>query len=146
MSIPAPLGWKELQLGCFAHIINIASTKVIKAIGDYYRRKGPANNAPPPFEGIDVDPNHDIAARDPIALCRTLVTAIRASGKRRAKFNELVLSGNRYGEWSLEPLELLCNVPTCWDSVFFMIKRVVYLRKVCPHIPQSTVSHSSVGN
>lgn len=131
--LPAPLDAQELQLGCFAHIINISSTKVIKAVEDHFVAGGTANSALWPEEGDSDNEDPTVAARNPVSRCCTLVTAIRASGKQRAKFADIITTGTKYNEWKLEPLELLRDVLTRWDSTFLMIQRVVQLRKVCYH-------------
>jgi hypothetical protein len=82
-------------------------------------------------------------ARDPIALCRAVVRVIRASGQRRERFKQVILNGNQQKHWLgnvklrdpsgqtrvekgivvLPVNELLRDVRTRWDSVYFMIRR-----------------------
>jgi hypothetical protein len=77
---------------------------------------------------------------DPIALGHSIVRVIRSSRQRRDAFQELILTGNeklwfkvkkgpRSIEVQLEKLQLLRDVRTRWDSVYYMLCR---LRELCP--------------
>ena len=78
--------------------------------------------------------------RNPIALCRSTVRAIRASGTRRDQFQKIIYDGNKE-RWFKSPRnskeiinlpekQLLHDVKTRWDSVFKMIRRFRELRPV----------------
>jgi hypothetical protein len=75
---------------------------------------------------------------DPIALGRQTVKAIRASGLRRDAFTHIIKSHNSndlfkvQGEVVKVPEhQLLRDVATRWDSVYFMINRLRAMRVVC---------------
>ena len=87
-----------------------------------------------PFRHWDRDHQtyEEALACDPIALCCSTVCAIRASGKRRNHFNEIICDGNAKG-WFRDPkdpeqviqlkqCELLRDVRTRWDSLYQMIR------------------------
>lgn len=73
-------------------------------------------------------------ARDPISLARSIIRSIRASGKRREMFDTLIKDGNEKGWYGciVPLLQLLQDVKTRWDSVFYMIQRLRLLRPVSP--------------
>lgn len=119
------------MIPCFPHVINIATTKVTKAIGAAYRNIATSQSPPHLVDATDDDPDHSLQSRDPIALSRALVTAVRASGKRRAELADVIRVGNEKGRWTLKQLQLIRDVPTRWDSVYSMIDRLIYLSAVC---------------
>jgi hypothetical protein len=78
-------------------------------------------------------------ACNPIALCHGAICAIHASGQCLDYFAELICDGNEKG-WFTAPanpdkiikvpqLQLLCDVRTCWDSIYFMIH---WCHAMCP--------------
>ena len=86
--------------------------------------------------------------RDPIAVCRDVVRIIRSSGQRREAFEELREQGNIKGWWGYtvdsegkkhpkvkERLQLLCDVRTRWDSLYYMIQRARINRGVSALLP-----------
>ena len=93
-----------------------------------------------------VDPHHhpeaqsfqEAAHRDPIALGRVVVCAVRASGQRRDHFLTVIRNGNLNKQFILgnrvevvvPELQLLRDVKTRWDSIFFMIRRLRIMRPV----------------
>ncbi|KIL54933.1 hypothetical protein M378DRAFT_182369 [Amanita muscaria Koide BX008] len=80
--------------------------------------------------------------RDVVVLCRNTVRAIRASGQRIERFENTIEVGNEK-EWFgvdkdgdpiiLKSLQLLRDVRTRWDSVYFMIQRFLQLRQAIEH-------------
>jgi hypothetical protein len=76
--------------------------------------------------------------RDPIALGRVVVRAVRASGQRRDHFLSVIRDGNLNKHFLLPngveivvpELQLLRDVKTRWDSIFFMISRLRIMRPV----------------
>jgi hypothetical protein len=107
----------DRQVMCFAHIIDLASGRVIRAVED--KSASETNN--------------------PIGLARTVVRSIRASGLRRDSFDEVVKNGNTK-KWfkagtppqvvQLKELQLLRQVRTRWDSVYNMVNRLREMRPV----------------
>jgi hypothetical protein len=84
------------------------------------------------------------AHKKPLSRLRVLIRALRASGKRREAFSESIREGNSKG-FFVDPeagqrgemksihvpeCNLLRDVDTRWDSVYYMIKRARILRPV----------------
>lgn len=126
---------------CFPHIINICSQHVIAALTKATRDSTDMETD----ENFPVAPNgeqtyQEACARDPIALGRNIVRVIRASGQRRDDFHNTIRNGNENKYFKdrndqpvqLPELELLHDVKTRWDSVYFMIMRLLKLRLVSP--------------
>jgi hypothetical protein len=96
------------------------------------------------FEAVDPHGNptsqtvEEAVKRDPIALGRVVVRSIRASGQRREHFLAVVREGNNrkhfilgtHVEIIVPELQLLRDVKTRWDSIFFMIRRLRVMRPV----------------
>lgn len=126
--------WSERRVMCFPHIINIATQAILQFIAKHYKQHGPPLNGPPPptplSDDEDDQDDHDVTCRDPIALCRHLINAIRASGKRREEFTDIVREGNRKGWFTVRDRQLLRDASTRWDSTLYMIRRFRELRKV----------------
>jgi hypothetical protein len=57
---------------------------------------------------------------------------LRSSGQRRDSFEQLIRDGNNNGWFgeTVEQLQLLRDVKTRWDSVYFMLRRLRELRLV----------------
>jgi hypothetical protein len=107
----------DRQIMCFAHVIDLASGHVVRAVeGD----------------------NTGSEMSNPIGLGRTVVRSIQASGLRCDSFNEVFKNGNAK-HWfksgtppkvtKIQPLQLLRQVCTRWDSVYYMVNR---LHEMCP--------------
>ena len=122
------------RITCFAHVVNLCSGRVIKDLPGAIVR----------YEEDDEKPSADTAAqmhggvRNPVKLARAVVRAIRASTARRDGFQKSIKEGNVNGWFvdangdvqKLEPLELLRDVRTRWDSVYKMLNRLRVLRPV----------------
>jgi hypothetical protein len=133
--------YKDNRIMCFPHIINICTSHVIESFTDIGLVDDQAGFDAKPLPCGATEQTYDEAVdRDPIALCRGTVRAIRASGVRRDFFDETVTHGNENRlfrspenpEETIEvpKLQLLHNVKTRWDSVFKMISRFSDLRPV----------------
>jgi hypothetical protein len=80
--------------------------------------------------------------RDPIGRARSLVRAIRASGKRRAAFAQCIADGNEKG-WFISgtrtvrvpQVNLLTDVETRWESEIFFLRRIWEPRLVSDRAP-----------
>ena len=91
-----------------------------------------------PHTHVDVQTFEAAVKRDPIALGRVVVRTIRASGQRRAHFKGVIRDGNARKHFFIgdrveivvPELELLRDVRTRWDSIFFMISRLRVMRPV----------------
>ena len=114
----------DRRIMCFPHIVNICCQHVLKKVTN---------------TGTTVGTD-----RDPIARARNIVCVLCSSGQRRDAFQNLIQDGNVRGWFQvdgesvqLRPLQLLRDVKTRWDSVYFMIKRLRELRPVCNYYSTS---------
>jgi hypothetical protein len=144
---------EDRRIMCFPHIVNICCQHTIKKFTDVALADAsePTPVAYPPSGNQSFE---DAVRCDPVALGRNIVRTLRSSGQRRDAFDDLIKDGNTKGWFqsgdppesvTLRPLQLLCDVKTRWDSVYFMIKRLRYLRPVsCTlfHLNQTDVIHS----
>ena len=79
--------------------------------------------------------------RDPIKRARRVVCILRSSDERKQGFMQVIDQGNESGWFKsadgevvmIPHLELLRDVRTRWDSVFYMIERLLALRPVSVH-------------
>jgi hypothetical protein len=127
-----------LYIRCFPHIINICCQHILAEFTDLKFNDDHEDFVPSNPHTSDV-PQTFLAAvkRDPIALGRGLVRAIRASGQRREHFANIIQEGNDKHHFTVglrtniqvPVLQLLRDVKTRWDSVYKMIER---LRVMCP--------------
>lgn len=124
---------------CFPHVMHICVTHVTKSFTDL-------DDTSVSEAWMDAFPGEeereayaDAVSSDPIALGRSMVRIIRASGLRRDEFMDIVKTGNSK-KWFKDPngniqlvpeLELLRDVKTRWDSTYAMINRLRALRPVC---------------
>jgi hypothetical protein len=130
---------RNRQVMCYAHVVDLSSGRVIQNLPgaiESYDESEP--NELPDTSSVDAAGAH---TRNPVALARAVVRAIRGSNTRRAAFQQCILDGNERktfydaGELvKVKPLQLLRDVRTRWDSVFFMLERLRELRPVCCHI------------
>jgi len=137
-----PFDAQDRNIMCFPHVTAICVTHVTEAFTDIALASDDAEysvaNAALPPADPERQTYEEAVARDPIALCRGAVCAIRASGKRRDHFCEIIRDGNDK-EWfknekgetiQIPNLELLRDVRTRWDSLYKMISRFRDLRQV----------------
>jgi len=126
---------------CFPHVINIC----VDHVTDKFTNKTLADdsaefNADFPPGDPDQQTFTEACNRNPIALCRSTVVGIRASGKRRDHLAEIIHDGNAKGWFrNLERLaeviqvksqELIRDVKTRWDALYKMIRRFREMRQV----------------
>lgn len=107
----------DRRIMCYVHIVNLSSGRVIRAASG----------------------GEDTPESNPIEHAHGVVRAIRVSGKRRDAFDEMVKLGNT-NKWfkvgnpakvvMLKELQLLQDVRTRWDSIFFMLNRLREMRPV----------------
>jgi len=124
---------------CFPHVVNICCQHIIKEftnieladIEEIRLTTLPNLTNTPSYE--------DAVKRDPVACGRNVVRILQSSGQRRDAFNDIIKDGNTKGWFrvgdppqviQLRPLQLLHDVKTRWDSVYFMIRRLRELRPV----------------
>ena len=140
---------KDRSIMCFEHVVNLCSGRVIdgltKALAD-----STADDwvAPPPPSLRGSQSYAEAVERDPVALGRAVVRAIRASGARRDAFDDVIKTGNEKGWFregtppnqrsiKVKQLQLLRDVSTRWDSVYYMLNRLREMRPVC--LPYNSV-------
>jgi len=120
----------DRRIMCFAHVINLCSGRAILAASD-----GDAND-----DGYDSS-DDAIVPSNPISRACAVVRVIRGSGQRRDAFDSTVKHGNKNGWFTkgessevtqVEPLQLLRDVRTRWDSVYHMLTRLLAMRPVSP--------------
>jgi hypothetical protein len=125
---------------CFPHVINVCSTHVIEGFTNIDLVDKEFDALLPPRDP-DCQSYDDAVTRDPIALCHCIIRAVRASGQRLDLFASIIRDGNEKG-WFISPtnsrqivkvpqLQLLRDVKTHWDSIYFMIHRCREMRLVC---------------
>lgn len=124
----------DRRIMCFAHIINLCSGRVLLGLGVTNVDEDGASS----FES-----DSDLVPSNPVARARAVVQVLRASGKRRDDFDKVIKDGNREGWFKqgqpsrvvqLKPLQLLRDVCTRWDSVYYMLNRIRQMRPVCLNI------------
>jgi len=125
----------DRRIMCFPHVINICCQHILLK----FTNVNLVDNA-----GVTELPSsaneqsyEEAVSSDPIARGRNIVHVLRSSGQRRDRFNEVVVDGNAKGWFIvgnkvvvLPHLQLLRDVPTRWDSVYFMIRRLREMRPV----------------
>lgn len=88
----------------------------------------------------DLQSFEDACKQDPIALGRDVVRALHASGQCREHLDTIIDNGNKDGFFfvgasttpvQVQHLQLLRDVKTRWDSVYYMIRRLQLMRLVC---------------
>jgi hypothetical protein len=97
---------------CYAHVIDLSTGCVVDAL----TRKQTDNDD---LSGL-AQPNSsneqtydEAVARDPVALGRAVVRAIRASGIRRDAFDELIETGNKKGYFKAGQPARTVEVKSC---------------------------------
>jgi hypothetical protein len=127
----------ENRIMCFAHIINICcqhlvegftNTALVDPVETFVAAERPREPNAQTFE--------EAVKRDPIALGRVVVRKIRSSGQRREHFKSIIIEGNSKAHFTLPDgspmtvplLQLLRDVKTRWDSIYYMINRLRVLR------------------
>jgi hypothetical protein len=121
-------------LRCFPHIINRCTERILSSLTNEELILEAASTISDEKERDDY---LSAFRRNPISLCRDMVRVIRSSGQRRELFDEIRSEGNRRGWWGkvigedgketdkiIDTRQLLRDVRTRWDSVYFMIRRV----------------------
>ncbi|KIK13051.1 hypothetical protein PISMIDRAFT_18265 [Pisolithus microcarpus 441] len=123
---------EDRRIMCFPHVLNICTSHVLKA----YTQADFTNVASSWIDvfgkNVDKDAYMEALENDPVALGRNIVCVVRASNLRRESFRNTIITGNKM-KWftdennqttSLPVVELLRDVRTRWDSVYFMINRL----------------------
>jgi hypothetical protein len=117
---------------CFVHIINICCQHVI---GEFTNIELSESVDDFVAEELACHPDHqtfeDAVKQDPVALGRNIVCVLRSSSSRRDAFDQHIRDGNEKGWFDVGQLQLLRDVKTRWDSVYYMLRRLRELQPVC---------------
>jgi hypothetical protein len=135
---------KDNRIMCFPHTINIAVQHVLTEMSSARAPENDDDDFEDLTDAADADKGRGYeqtfeaaCAQDPIARLRKIVMAIRASGQRREGLKTWIENGNRSKLFVLqdkpveiEPMQLLRDVRTRWDSTYQMIRRCIEMRLV----------------
>lgn len=129
---------EEHRIRCFPHIINICVQHTLSKYTQADLGDLPSTWTNADGKVIRKAEYIETVETDPVGLGRNIVTAIRASGQRRAAFSQTIENGNkgevftdRHGNTTrLANNELLLDCRTRWDSTYIMINRLRALRQV----------------
>ena len=135
---------------CYGHVVDLSSGRVIDAVTstkasdwDELPELVPADDDDDDEDDEEDnggDNNGEPNIRDPIALARSVVHVIRASGARHDAFDIVIDNGNARGLFKqghlgevviLKKLQLLQQVCTRWDSVYSMLRHLCEMQPVC---------------
>jgi len=108
-----PFDARDRRVTCYAHTIDLVSKSIVTAADDESRGY-------------------------PVTLARKVVRTIRGSCLRREDFNGVVKNGNASDLFldsneevvKVQPLQLLRDVSTRWDSCYRMLERLRVMRPV----------------
>ena len=126
---------KEHQFFCFPHTTNICTGHIVSSLNSSPINRKPNENHIVPREQM----YSQALAHDPIAMAWAAIQAIRVSSAHRDAFTAVIRDGNMDGWFKnpdtgvimrISPLQLLWDVPSRWDSVYYMIGRFWYLHLV----------------
>lgn len=149
----------DRRIMCFPHIINICCQHVITGFTNADLAEAAAAfdpELPPTFP--DQQTFEEAVGRDPVALGCNVVHVLQNSGQRCDLFDDIVRDGNEKG-WFGEPgdppvniklpaVQLLHDVVTRWDTVFYMVRHLCEMRPVCSYLFISSngqlYSHNSI--
>jgi hypothetical protein len=131
----------DRQIMCFPHVVNICCQHVISDFTNIQLAETAEDFvAALPAALPQRQSYEDAVKRDPVALGRNLVCVMRASGQRRTALKDVIEDGNTKGWFraegnvseiiQLRSVQLLRDVKTRWDSIYFMIKRLREMRPV----------------
>lgn len=129
---------------CFPHVINICCDHVITKITDTWHTETETMFADPIPQSSPDNTFEDTCKWDPIALGCDVVWAVRASGLCWEHFDSIIDSGSSEGFFfvgnsttpvQVQHLQLLRDVKTRWDSIYFMIRCLCIMCPVCYHLP-----------
>ena|SRR6266481_117012 len=117
---------------CFPHVINIYCQHVITNFTNVELAKATEEFVAVLPPGLSVWQTFEEAIKqDLVALRQNIVRELQNSGQRHNLFDDIVRDGNEKG-WlqvgnpprpiQLPLVQLLCDVATRWDSVYYMVR------------------------
>ena len=126
---------------CLPHILNICSKHVVEKYISADFLSVPSG-AWVDSLGAAIDKGLYINAvkKDPIKHSNDIIHAVHASSLRHQACQTTIINGNAMKVWFNEEdkwtklllLELLWDVKSCWDSIYFMINHLCVMQQVCP--------------
>jgi hypothetical protein len=128
-----PFDGADRTVMCFPHMINICCQHVISRLTNIELSESADDFI---ADELSYHPQQqtfeEAVKQDPVALGRNIVRTLRSSGQRRDSFEQLIRDGNNNGWFgeTVEQLQLLWDVKTRWDLVYFMLRRLRELRLV----------------
>jgi hypothetical protein len=121
----------DKRIMCFPHVINICCQHVISQFTDIDLAESINEFIAEELSYLpQLQTFEEAIKRDPVALGRNIVRVLRSSGQRRDAFDQLIRDGNEKGWFTVEQLQLLRDVKTRWDSIYFMLRRLRELQPV----------------
>ena len=130
----------DRRVMCFPHIVNICCQHLIANFTniDLAETATEFVAALPP--GLpDRKTFKEAVKRDPMALGRDIVCVLWNSGQRRDLFDDIIQDGNEKGWFEvgdppvpvqLRPVQLLHDMITRWDTVYYMVRCLHEMRPV----------------
>jgi hypothetical protein len=131
----------DRKVMCYAHVIDLCTGRVVDALTKKWTDDDDDDDSSglPLPTTLNEQTYDEAVARGPIALGRAVVRAIQASSTLCNAFDELIETGNKKGYFKagepaqtveVQKLQLLRDVCTQWDSVYYMLNRLRELRPV----------------
>ena len=129
----------DRRIMCFPHVINICCQHVIADLTNIELAEATEEFVAVLPLGLSDQQTFEEAVKwDPVALGCNIVRVLRNSGQRHDLFDNIVRDGNEKGWFQVRnpprpiqlPLvQLLRDVATRWDSVYYMVR---CLHEMCP--------------
>jgi hypothetical protein len=123
---------EQNHVRCFPHIINICTGHVCNGfkmvpVEDLHQSLKAA-----PSQDVSKSTYLEAIEQNPLSRAQEVIHMIRASGRWREVFMEMIKTSNQSNRFSskVPENELLRDVPTHWDSVYFMLNCLRALRLV----------------
>ncbi|KIM68546.1 hypothetical protein SCLCIDRAFT_105957, partial [Scleroderma citrinum Foug A] len=137
---------------CFPHALNTCTKHVIDNLTDADFSEVVRVWVDSLGHTVDKDAYLKALQRDPISLGHNIVRVVHASSLHCESFQETISNGNLKKYWTdkngkvieLPFLELLHDVKTCWDSIYFMLNCLCMYRQVLDHFFQLLVHRDIV--
>jgi hypothetical protein len=147
---------RDRRIRCLPHILNICSGHVLDAVTNHSVIDLAVSRFSEGLEDLsDRQTYKEALESDPVSLGRNIINVLRASGQRRDQFEDYIREGNKEGYWDPEDengvpidngkkreirvLQLLHDVKTRWDSVYYAIRRLRYLQQVRVYTPWTVI-------
>jgi hypothetical protein len=130
----------DRQVMCFLHIVNICCQHLIANFTNIDLAETATEFVavlPPSLP--DRQTFEEAIKCDPVALGHDIVRVLRNSGQRQDLFDNIIQDGNEKGWFEvgdppvpvqLRPVQLLRDMITRWDTVYYMVRRLREMRLV----------------